>query len=108
MIMLSFHSFDLELKLLEFFISDSFCWIDCASCISLSVLLADVVDEEEAQDDEDEYSRARLGKQSGRGSKQSVPDQKIAFLLLVLQVRTKTRKMTRRMHDMRYSCFLPS
>ena len=36
-----------------------------------------MVDEEEAQDDEDEYSRARLGKQSGRGSKQSVPDRKI-------------------------------
>ncbi|KAM1974922.1 hypothetical protein ACFX15_039760 [Malus domestica] len=28
--------------------------------------------------------------------------------LHVLQVRTKTRKMTWRMHDMRYSCFQPS
>ncbi|KAM1697973.1 hypothetical protein ACFX2K_029499 [Malus domestica] len=64
---------------------------------------------------EDEYSRAIPCKQSGRGSKQSVPDRKIdtkcwliALIFLVLEVRTKTRKMTWRMHDMRYSCFLLS
>ncbi|KAM1374830.1 hypothetical protein ACFX2I_025337 [Malus domestica] len=63
----------------------------------------------------DEYSRAMLGKQSGRGSRQSVPDQKIdtkcwliALFLLISQVKTKTRKMTGRKHDMRYFCFQPS
>ncbi|KAM1535739.1 hypothetical protein EV2_023678 [Malus domestica] len=57
---------------------------------SLTVPQVDVVDKEEAQDDEDEYSRARLGKQSGRGSRQLAPDRKIdtkcwliALLLLV-------------------------
>ncbi|KAM1044148.1 hypothetical protein ACFX2J_035129 [Malus domestica] len=62
---------------------------------------------------EDEYSKAIPCKQSGKDSKQSVLDRKIdtkcwliALIFLVLKVRTKTRKMTWRMHDMRYSCFL--
>ncbi|KAM2569524.1 hypothetical protein TB2_009611 [Malus domestica] len=42
---------------------------------------------------EGEYSRAVLGRQSGKGSKQSVG--------------TRTKERTRRVHDMRYSCFLP-
>ncbi|KAM1305230.1 hypothetical protein ACFX2F_022792 [Malus domestica] len=57
-------------------------------------------------------SKSVLGKQSGKGSKQSVPDRKIdtkcwliAFFLLVSQVRTRTKKMTGRKHDMKYSCF---
>ncbi|KAM2695682.1 hypothetical protein EV1_040154 [Malus domestica] len=57
-------------------------------------------------------SRAVLGKQSGKGSRQSVPDRKIdtkcwliAFFILVPQVRTRTKKMTGRKHDMKYSCF---
>ncbi|KAM1068419.1 hypothetical protein ACFX2A_000392 [Malus domestica] len=57
-------------------------------------------------------SRAVLGKQSGKGSRQSVPDQKIdtkywliTFFLLVPQVRTRTKKKTGRKHDMKYSCF---
>ncbi|KAM0970141.1 hypothetical protein FF1_018269 [Malus domestica] len=61
---------------------------------SLTVPQVDVVDKEEAQDDEDEYSRARLGKQSGRGSRQLAPDRKIdtkcwliALLLLVRKQR---------------------
>ncbi|KAM1687939.1 hypothetical protein ACFX2K_035848 [Malus domestica] len=41
----------------------------------------------------DESSRAVLGRQSGKGSKQSV--------------RTRTKERTRGTHDMRYSCFLP-
>ncbi|KAM1819663.1 hypothetical protein ACFX15_001222 [Malus domestica] len=57
-------------------------------------------------------SRAVLGKQSRKGSKQSVPDRKIdtkcwliPFFLLVPQVRTRTKKRTGRNHDMKYSCF---
>ncbi|KAM0970998.1 hypothetical protein ACFX1S_019134 [Malus domestica] len=57
-------------------------------------------------------SRAVLGKQLRKGSRQSVPDRKIdtkcwliAFFLLVPQVRTRTKKMTGRKHDMKYSCF---
>ncbi|KAM1707292.1 hypothetical protein TB2_000404 [Malus domestica] len=57
-------------------------------------------------------SRAVLGKQSGKGFRQSVPDRKIdtkywliAFFLLVPQVRTRTKKRTGRKHDMKYSCF---
>ncbi|KAM2994200.1 hypothetical protein FF2_046201 [Malus domestica] len=57
-------------------------------------------------------SRAVLGKQSGKGSKQLVPDQKfdtkcclIAFFLLVPQVKTRTKKRIGRKHDMKYSCF---
>ncbi|KAM1198260.1 hypothetical protein EV1_009786 [Malus domestica] len=57
-------------------------------------------------------SRVVLGKQSGKGSKQSVPDWEfdtkcwlIAFFLLVPQVRTRTKKKTWRKHDMQYSCF---
>ncbi|KAM2852383.1 hypothetical protein PS2_028382 [Malus domestica] len=56
--------------------------------------------------------RAMLGKQSGKGSRQSVPDWKfnlkfrsIALFLLALQVRTRKKKRTERKHDMRYSCF---
>ncbi|KAM0986386.1 hypothetical protein ACFX13_013809 [Malus domestica] len=57
-------------------------------------------------------SRVVLGKQSGKGSKQSGPDRKIdtkcwliAFFLLVPQVRTRTKKRTGKKHDMKYSCF---
>ncbi|KAM1216253.1 hypothetical protein ACFX2J_012560 [Malus domestica] len=57
-------------------------------------------------------SRAMLGKQSGKGSRQSVPDRKIdtkywliAFFLLVPQVRTRTKKRKGRKQDMKYSCF---
>ncbi|KAM2347808.1 hypothetical protein TB2_011157 [Malus domestica] len=57
-------------------------------------------------------SRAVLGKQSRKGSRQLVPDRKIdtkcwliAFFLLVPQVRTRTKKRTERKHDMKYFCF---
>ncbi|KAM0997386.1 hypothetical protein ACFX2C_007276 [Malus domestica] len=57
-------------------------------------------------------SRVVLGKQSGKGSRQSVPDRKIdtkcwliTFFLLVPQVRTRTKKRIGRKHDMKYSCF---
>ncbi|KAM1612217.1 hypothetical protein ACFX1Z_000912 [Malus domestica] len=53
-----------------------------------------------------------LSKQSGKGSRQSIPDWKFDFkfrlitlFLIVLQVITRTKKRTRRKHDMRYSCF---
>ncbi|KAM1655865.1 hypothetical protein ACFX2K_008084 [Malus domestica] len=53
-----------------------------------------------------------LGKQSGKGSKQSVPDRKIdtkcwliAFFLIVPQIRTRTKKRIGRKHDMKYFCF---
>ena len=70
--------------------------------LPLSVPQADVVDEEEAKNDEDEYSKARLGKQSGRGSMQSVPDRKIdtkcwliALFLLVPQVKNNDKEKDR-------------
>ncbi|KAM0988660.1 hypothetical protein FF1_012674 [Malus domestica] len=57
-------------------------------------------------------SRAMLGKQLGKGSRQSIPDRKIdtkywliAFFLLVPHVSTMTKKRTERKHDMKYSCF---
>ncbi|KAM1128436.1 hypothetical protein TB1_037659 [Malus domestica] len=75
-------------------------WQIVSTCFEVSFSLplfvpqADVVDEEETQDDEDEYSRARLGKQSGRGSRQLAPDRKIntkcwliTLFLLVLKQR---------------------
>ncbi|KAM1155249.1 hypothetical protein EV1_025927 [Malus domestica] len=63
---------------------------------------------------EDEYSRAMLSKQPGKGSRQSVPNWRFDFrfrltalFLLVLQVWTRTKTKTGRKHDMRYSCFRP-
>ncbi|KAM1493812.1 hypothetical protein ACFX10_025541 [Malus domestica] len=53
-----------------------------------------------------------LSKQSGKGSRQSVPDWEfdfkfrlIALFHLVLQVRTRTKTRTWRKQDMSYSCF---
>ncbi|KAM2626857.1 hypothetical protein TB2_000396 [Malus domestica] len=62
----------------------------------------------------DEHSRAMLGKQPGKSSGQSVPDQTfnfkfrlIASFLLVLQARGRAKERIGEKHDMRYLCFRP-
>ena len=63
---------------------------------------------------EDEHSRAGLGKQPSKGSRQLIPDRKfdfrfrlIAFFLLVFQVRARVKQKTGKKHAMRYLCFQP-
>ena len=73
-----------------------------------------MVDEEEAEDVDDGYSRARLGEQSGKVPSSQFLTRSLSggsdillSLSLSLQVRTRTKEMTGRKHNMRYSCFLP-
>ncbi|KAM1376168.1 hypothetical protein ACFX2F_037937 [Malus domestica] len=94
MILLTFHSFDLKLvwnsergilELLGFPVCILFClFLRHGRCGSLR----------KHKMFKNEYSKARLGKQSGRGSRQSVPDRKIdtkcwliALFLLVPHVK---------------------
>ncbi|KAM2749316.1 hypothetical protein EV2_028227 [Malus domestica] len=63
---------------------------------------------------EDEFSRAMLSKQPGKGLRQSIPDWRFDFrfrltalFLFVLQVWTRTKTRTGRKYDMGYSCFRP-
>ncbi|KAM1457300.1 hypothetical protein ACFX13_035351 [Malus domestica] len=63
---------------------------------------------------EDEHSRAALGKQPGKGSRQLVLDRTfnfrfrlIASFLLVLQARARAKEMIGEKHDMRYLFFRP-
>ncbi|KAM2190611.1 hypothetical protein EV2_027282 [Malus domestica] len=63
---------------------------------------------------DDEFSRAMLSKQPGKGLRQSVPDWRFDFrfrltalFFFVLQVWARTKTRTWRKHDMRYSCFRP-
>ncbi|KAM1952063.1 hypothetical protein ACFX15_006599 [Malus domestica] len=61
----------------------------------------------------DEHSRAVLGKQPGKGFKQSVLDRKfnfrfrlIAFFLLVLKAKARANERIGEKHDIRYLCLM--
>ena len=63
---------------------------------------------------EDDYSRATLGKQSGKGfqavgsrSEDWLQVPADCFFHFAMRVRTRTKKRTGKEHDMRYFCFWP-